>query len=266
MPNLVGDSNSQNVAAVFGNNTNGGTGVHGQSISGWGTSGRSETNTGVSGLSTSGTGVVGGSQSGWGVWGNSVNNTGVFGESKEGYGVIGKSNNVGVAAESNLNTALIATSRGTNRTTLIVNQWGSGHIIVGRDNRNAEVFRVLNNGDVQVRGLTLTSDKNAKENFLSVNTLEILDNLASMPIQSWNYKEDPSSERHIGPTAQDFQAAFGLNRDDETRISSTDLHGVALAAIQGLNEKNEKLKAENAQLHVHLAKLEARLSALESKC
>lgn len=70
--------------------------------------------------------------------------------------------------------------------------------------------------------------------------------------------------RHIGPTAQDFKATFGLNGDDDINISSTDLHGVALAAIQGLNEKVEKLKDENAQLHMNLVNLEARLSALES--
>ncbi|MBG9735341.1 hypothetical protein ABD86_07180 [Paenibacillus alvei] len=110
------------------------------------------------------------------------------------------------------------------------------------------------------RGVKLTSDKNTKENFSDVSTLQILDKLASMPIYTWNYKDEPSV-RHIGPTAQDFQAAFELNKDD-TYISSIDAQGIALAAIQGLNEK---LKAENAELHAKLAKLEARLSALESK-
>ncbi len=246
MPNLEGISDNRNVAGVYGNNTNGGTGVVGNSANGWGTSGNSVTSTGVTGQSTSGIGVVGGSQSG----------TGVYGSSDAGPGVV---------AESKQNTALIATTRGTNTSALIVNQWGTGNIIIGRDNRNAEVFRVLNNGDVQVRGITLASDKNAKENFSNVNTLEILDNLANMPILSWNYKEDPSSMRHIGPTAQDFQAIFGLNGDDNKYISSVDIQGVALAAIQGLNEKNERLMAENAQLHANLANLEARLSALESK-
>ena len=39
--------------------------------------------------------------------------------------------------------------------------------------------------------------------------------------------------RHLGPTAQDFRAAFGLGEDDTT-ISTVDEQGVALAAIQGL--------------------------------
>ncbi|MGX5596020.1 tail fiber domain-containing protein [Bacillus cereus] len=122
---------------------------------------------------------------------------------------------------------------------------------------------ILASGDVYARGVMLTSDKNAKENFSDVSTLQILDKLASMPIHSWNYKDDTPSERHIGPTAQDFHATFGLNGDDNNKhISSVDLQGVALAAIQGLNEK---LKAENAELYKNLAKLEARLLTLESK-
>ncbi|CAM3987306.1 hypothetical protein MEZE111188_19330 [Mesobacillus zeae] len=53
---------------------------------------------------------------------------------------------------------------------------------------------------------------------------------------------------HIGPTTQDFHADFGLNGEDNKHISNVDIQGVALAAIQGLNEKNEKIKAGNAKL------------------
>ena len=45
-------------------------------------------------------------------------------------------------------------------------------------------------------------------------------------------------KRHIGPVAQDFHAAFGLGTH-ETAIATVDADGVALAAIQGLNEKVE---------------------------
>ncbi|MCY8464364.1 tail fiber domain-containing protein [Bacillus atrophaeus] len=129
-----------------------------------------------------------------------------------------------------------------------------GNLWVGRD--------AMVTGRVFALEFKVRCDKNAKENFSSVNPIEILDKLASMPIQSWNFKEESTNERHIGPTAQDFQAAFGLNGDNDTRISSIDLHGVALAAIQGLNKK---LRVENDELHAKLASLEERLSALESK-
>ena len=124
------------------------------------------------------------------------------------------------------------------------------------------VFQVTRNGDVEVRGITLTSDENAKANFSNVNKRQILEKLVSIPIKEWNYKTDPTNVQHIGPTSQDFQGAFGLNGDDDVHISIVDAQGVALAAIQGLNEK---LNVENAQLRVALNSLAARLAALESK-
>ncbi|UUE91496.1 tail fiber domain-containing protein [Bacillus cereus] len=259
---------------VYGANTAGGSGVVGESKGWHAVGGFSQSTTGGAGVygKGKGTGVIGEGET-YGIVGiipgtqGTISDAAILGESKGdyGYGIKGKSNNVAISAESTKSTALIATTRGRDVSALIVNQWGTGNIIIGRDNRNAEVFRVLNNGDVQVRGITITSDKNEKENFLDVNVLEILDKLTNMPIQSWNYKADSNNIRHIGPTAQDFKTAFGLNGDDHIHISSIDLQGVSLAAIQGLNKKNEELKIENAQLHMRLANLEARLSKLESK-
>jgi len=145
---------------------------------------------------------------------------------------------------------------------LLVNQRGGGNIIVGRNASNAEVFRVNINGNVQVQGVSLTSDRKAKHNFSSVNPLNILEKVARMPISSWNYKTDADSLRHIGPVAQDFHATFGLNGSDDTHISMVDEGGVALAAVQGLNTK---LEAENTALKARLDTLEARLKALENK-
>lgn len=105
------------------------------------------------------------------------------------------------------------------------------------------------------------SDRNAKANFSDVDTRETLERLTGLPIQKWNYKTDPANILHIGPTAQDFQAAFGLNGDDDVHISGVDAQGIALAAIQGLNEK---LNAENERLRTSLVSLEIRLAALES--
>ena len=69
------------------------------------------------------------------------------------------------------------------------------------------------------------------------------------PVRKWNYKTDPANKHHIGPTAQDFQAAFELNGDDDIHISSVDAQGIALAAIQGLNQKMEKkLMARDAEI------------------
>jgi hypothetical protein len=99
------------------------------------------------------------------------------------------------------------------------------------------------------------SVKNLKENFAFVDSQTLLENLAKIPITSWNYKTQDESIRHIGPMAQDFYAAFGGGEDD-THITTIDTDGVALAAIQGLYEENQELKAK-------VDDLEARLSALE---
>jgi uncharacterized protein DUF642 len=55
--------------------------------------------------------------------------------------------------------------------------------------------------------------------------------------------------------AQGFQAAFQLDADDKP-ISVVDEGGVALAAIQGLNQKLEEARAGNAELKQRLEALE----------
>jgi hypothetical protein len=111
------------------------------------------------------------------------------------------------------------------------------------------------------------SDRNAKKNFQPVDTVAVLDKLAAIPIEQWNYKwENDSDVPNIGPMAQDFKRAFFPGRDDKG-ISTLEFDGVELAAIQGLNEKvesrtqkaesqMEKLEAENADLKARLEKLE----------
>jgi FtsZ-binding cell division protein ZapB len=68
-----------------------------------------------------------------------------------------------------------------------------------------------------------------------------------MPISSWRYKNEEESIRHIGPTAQDFKAAFGLGSSD-TRIATVDADGIALVAIKALKEENDRLKADSERL------------------
>jgi len=76
--------------------------------------------------------------------------------------------------------------------------------------------------------------------------------------------QDPSV-RHLGPMAQDFRAAFGLGEDDR-HISSSDADGVALAAIQGLNQKLEETvrqkDARIAALEQNVAELKRLVNAL----
>jgi hypothetical protein len=110
-------------------------------------------------------------------------------------------------------------------------------------------------GNIVATGtVTGSSDRNVKENFAPVDPQEVLEQVSAMPIQRWNYigEEVP----HIGPVAQDFHGAFQVGMDDK-HISMVDADGVALAAIQGLNQKLER---ENAELKARLERLEQLLN------
>jgi len=117
------------------------------------------------------------------------------------------------------------------------------------------------NGTTWVNG----SDRNSKQDFAAINPREVLDKVSAMPITEWQYKMDTDGIKHIGPMAQDFHAAFGLNGGDDKHISTVDEGGVALAAIQGLNQKLEEQRAENAMLKQQLDELKAEMKALEQR-
>jgi len=114
---------------------------------------------------------------------------------------------------------------------------------------------------VYTGSVALTSDRNAKENFIAINTRAVLDKVATLPVTQWNYKTDSKSDQHIGPMAQDFQAAFGLDGNDDKHISVVDESGVALAAIQGLNQKVNEKNAEIQEMKARLEKLEQLVDA-----
>ncbi len=118
-------------------------------------------------------------------------------------------------------------------------------------------------GTVYANGVALTSDRNAKENFTAVNAREVLAKVASLPVTEWNYKTDSKDMQHIGPMAQDFHAAFQLGTDDK-HISVVDEGGVALAAIQGLNQKLKEKDAEIQTLKLQNDSLAERLNELEA--
>lgn len=106
--------------------------------------------------------------------------------------------------------------------------------------------------------VTPTSDRNAKENFTTVNSQEVLAKVVALPISRWNFKTDPRAE-HVGPMAQDFREAFGLGTDDK-HIATVDADGVALAAIQGLHEQVREKDAEIQALKVRMESLERLLT------
>jgi hypothetical protein len=110
----------------------------------------------------------------------------------------------------------------------------------------------------------IVSDRNAKTNIVPVDTVDILERLAGIPMATWNYKGVENPIRHIGPMAQDFFAAFKVGMDDK-HIGSVDADGVALAAIQGLYRKLKTVEEENAALKARLDAVEAVLAELKAR-
>jgi phage shock protein A len=65
--------------------------------------------------------------------------------------------------------------------------------------------------------------------------------------------------------AQDFHAAFALNGGDDTHIATVDESGVALAAIQGLNQKLEQKETEITELKQTVNELKELMKAMNQK-
>ena len=108
------------------------------------------------------------------------------------------------------------------------------------------------------------SDRNRKQDFLSVDGEDLLARLRTIPVTTWRYRDEADrTVRHIGPMAQDWQRAFGFSAD-ATTINMSDLDGVNLAAVQALERRTASLQAENAELRAQNRALEERMQRLEA--
>lgn len=256
-----------------------GSGVYGGSESGTGVLGNSSSGRGTSGLSSSGIGTYGESQAGIGVWGKSGQTRGVVGTvgdlscagtygvggcTATGQGVYGRtsaSGQSGVRGETEGTTVGYGVSGFSASGIGVYGESTNNAGVFGRStNNNAAFFTGGSGGGGSCyfnggAGWNCTSDERAKENFQPVDTSYVLEHLATMPITTWTMKGDLNATPHLGPTAQDFYAAFALG-DSDTTINSADAQGVALAAIQGLYELVQEQQEQ-------IAALEAKLSGLE---
>lgn len=94
----------------------------------------------------------------------------------------------------------------------------------------------------------------------------MLKKIADMPLSSWNYKSQDPTIRHLGPTAQDFYAAFHLG-ESETMINTVDIDGINMLAIQALEKRTAELKAKTEELETvkaELAEMKAQLQHLSA--
>ena len=109
---------------------------------------------------------------------------------------------------------------------------------------------------------TCSSSRTLKTDFLAVTGSDVLDRLRTMPITTWRYNGESGEVRHIGPVAEDWYAAFGLDGAG-TAISVQDLAGVALAASQELDRRTTELEAAQAELAAKSAEVDALRSVLD---
>jgi hypothetical protein len=87
------------------------------------------------------------------------------------------------------------------------------------------------------------SSREAKKEFSTVDVAEVLRKVDELDVSTWRYATQEQPIRHMGPVSEDFYAAFGLGSGD-SRISTIDADGVALAAIKGLYKVVKEQQAE----------------------
>jgi hypothetical protein len=117
---------------------------------------------------------------------------------------------------------------------------------------------------------TFTSDKNKKENFQPVDGEEVLRKLRGLTVTSWNYiGHDPTQFRHYGPMGQEFFAAFGHDGigtiGSPTTITSADMAGVLMIAVQTLERHTAVLQQENVLLKESVEALKAANADLRAR-
>ena len=130
---------------------------------------------------------------------------------------------------------------------------------------NVYAMRLNRDGALTLAGnLTQGSSVHIKEDFEAVDVQDVLDRLVNLPMLTWRYRTEEPGVRHLGPTSQDFMAAFGLG-DNPEGIGAVDADGVTMAAIQALHANVEALRTENEALRQQTETLLERLAALEAR-
>lgn len=140
--------------------------------------------------------------------------------------------------------------------------------VINRAETGAFEFQLFNDGsaefrgDVTANGVVLDSSREIKTDFSAVDEHTVLEKMAALEVSQWRYRQEPDTERHIGPMAEDFQATFGLG--DGKHISVGDANGILFAAAKALKAETSRLEAESDAKDRQIAKLEARIARLEA--
>lgn len=112
-------------------------------------------------------------------------------------------------------------------------------------------------GSLAGMGAMMLSSKDFKEDKQDVEGA--LDAIEKMPVEKWKYKDGiADGAEHVGPYAEDFQAATGLG--DGKSINIVDGIGLTMKAVQELSQKVDQVASSGKGLPKR-NKPEARVSA-----
>lgn len=105
-------------------------------------------------------------------------------------------------------------------------------------------------GTIAGAGLKMyaTSDVNMKQDIEPVDPEQALTTVTATPVTKWAYKAgtvaDDGGKKHVGPMAQDVQRTMGEKAAPKgKKIDLISMNGVAMAAIQGLDRKVNRIAA-----------------------
>ena len=143
-------------------------------------------------------------------------------------------------------------------------------IVVGTNNTsrmtvNGSTGLVTVNNGLTVNGtFTNNSSRTFKENFQPVDASTVLQKFAQLPVQEWSFKDDERKMRHVGPTVEDFQSAFGLGTDGKY-IVPADVTGITMLAVQGLYKEVQEKDAQIAELEKQIEEIKQLLKQQAEK-
>lgn len=201
--------------------------------------------------------------------GNSASSMGIFGGSLSNYGVyghLGNGNDSANVGNSGLSAVFARDDSASGAYTYGLYAVSPSNIAVyGASGFVSAKFAggVSGNATVTFTGggsWNFSSDRNLKEDFAPIDTSALLDRLALMPIFTYHFKNSKDHALFLGPTAQDFAAAFRLGDGNDTMINGANIEGVAVAAAKGLYEKLKQDEATIAADHTKIAALEQQLA------
>jgi hypothetical protein len=149
--------------------------------------------------------------------------------------------------------------------TSVLQRWamgttGANFALDEQTHAGTELF-LTNAGNLTVSGvITQNSSRSLKTGFVFLDPKDTLARVSTLPVSLWSYKSE-AGVRHIGPMAEDFYQTFQLGADDK-HIAPGDQAGVALLALQGLNQVVEEKQREIVELRSRIEALEKLVQSL----